>query len=69
MLIRPGMQRSIAMSERFLGRFIAGAFFVVVAAGSWDVWWHGAIGRDSFWEPPHLLLQAGVLAALIASIY
>lgn len=57
------------MSERFLGRFIASAFFVVVAAGSWDVWWHGAIGRDSFWEPPHLLLQAGVLAALIASIY
>ncbi|GEM_PF-6029276 len=25
------------MSERFLGRFIAGAFFAVVAAVSWDV--------------------------------
>ena len=52
-----------------LARFVAGALFIVVAAGSWDVWWHGAVGRDSFWEPPHILLQAGVVATLIAGAY
>ncbi len=43
--------------------------YVVVAAGAWDVWWHGAVGRDSFWEPPHVLLQAGVLAALASAVW
>ncbi len=62
---RPGRILSIHL----LPRVVAGALFVVVAAGAWDVWWHGAVGRDSFWEPPHILLQAGVLAALAASAY
>lgn len=47
-------------------RFIFAALFIVVAAGSWDVWWHGAFGRDSFIEPPHLLLYAASAAALVA---
>lgn len=51
-----------------LSRFIVSAMYVVVAAGAWDVWWHGAIGRDSFWEPPHLLLQAGVVATLATAV-
>lgn len=37
---------------------------IAVLAGTWDVWWHAAIGRNSFWEPPHLLLYASVLAAI-----
>ena len=56
-------------SPHLLARYVAGALFVVVAAGSWDVWWHGAVGRDSFWEPPHILLQVGVLGTLIGAAY
>lgn len=52
-----------------LPRLLAGALFVVLAAGSWDIWWHAAIGRDSFWEPPHILLQAGVLVIIAAAAY
>jgi hypothetical protein len=34
--------------------------------GAWDVSWHRSIGRDSFWTPAHLMIQAcGVLAAVI----
>lgn len=27
----------------------------------WDISWHMTIGRDSFWTPAHLLIQAGGL--------
>src|SRR4051794_19027538 len=29
----------------------------------WDIRWHGAVGRDSFWTAPHLLIYSGVLLA------
>lgn len=34
--------------------------------GAWDVSWHRSIGRDSFWTPAHLMIQAcGVIAAIV----
>jgi hypothetical protein len=34
--------------------------------GAWDVAWHRSIGRDTFWTPAHLAIQAcGVIAAII----
>ncbi len=34
--------------------------------GAWDVAWHRSIGRDSFWTPAHLAIQAcGLLAAVV----
>jgi hypothetical protein len=34
--------------------------------GAWDVSWHRSIGRDTFWTPAHLAIQAcGVLAGII----
>ncbi|MEO7028559.1 MAG: hypothetical protein ABI147_04070 [Acidobacteriaceae bacterium] len=34
--------------------------------GAWDVAWHRSIGRDSFWTPAHLAIQAcGLLAAIV----
>lgn len=44
------------------------ALFVAVLAGSWDAWWHGAVGRDSLWIPPHLLLYATILGAILAGV-
>jgi hypothetical protein len=35
----------------------------------WDISWHMTIGRDSFWTPAHLLIQAGGLIAGISSGY
>src|SRR3989344_4396062 len=52
-----------------LGRVLAILLFVAVLAGTWDAWWHGAIGRDSFWEPPHILLYSSILLAVILGIY
>ena len=48
---------------------------VVIAAVSvmigvyWDISWHMSIGRDSFWTPAHLLIQAGGLVAGLTSGY
>ena len=34
--------------------------------GAWDVAWHRSIGRDTFWTPAHIAIQAcGVMAAII----
>lgn len=50
-------------------RLITAALFTAVLAGVWDVWWHGALGRESFWSPPHLLLYTSVLTAIGTGIY
>jgi hypothetical protein len=36
-----------------------------VVGGLWDISWHETVGRDSFWTPAHLLIQAcGILSGL-----
>ena len=35
----------------------------------WDISWHMSIGRDTFWTPAHLLIQAGGLLAGFSSGY
>lgn len=52
-----------------LSRAIAAALSISVMAGTWDVWWHGAVGRDTFWEPPHLLLYSSAITAIGMSMY
>jgi hypothetical protein len=45
-----------------------GALAVTSASlgGAWDVAWHRSIGRDTFWTPAHLAIQAcGLMAAII----
>ena len=51
------------------GRLIAAALFTAVLAGTWDAWWHGALGRESFWSPPHLLLYSSVIIAVVLGLY
>jgi hypothetical protein len=35
----------------------------------WDIRWHGAVGRDSFWTAPHVLIYSGVaLAGLLCVV-
>src|SRR5207237_7076746 len=45
-----------------------GALCVMVGV-YWDISWHMSIGRDSFWTPAHLLIQAGGLIAGLSSGY
>jgi len=54
---------------------LVGLLFSIFAMGlgtAWDIHWHSAVGRDSFWIPPHILVYsgaatAGVLAAATLS--
>jgi hypothetical protein len=39
----------------------------VMAGVYWDISWHMSIGRDTFWTPAHLLIQAGGLTAGLSS--
>jgi len=63
------MERKSELPTRSLiVRVIAVALFVAVLAGTWDAWWHGAIGRDSIFELPHLLLYSAVITAIVSGI-
>jgi hypothetical protein len=37
--------------------------------GAWDVAWHRSIGRDTFWTPAHLAIQACAVLAAIVGIW
>src|SRR3990167_433191 len=56
-------------SRSTLIRLITISLFSAVLAGTWDVWWHGALGRETFWSPPHLLLYASVIVAIATGFY
>lgn len=47
---------------------VFGALCVMIGV-YWDISWHMSIGRDSFWTPAHLLIQAGGLIAGLTSGY
>lgn len=52
-----------------LARWMAALLFVAVLAGEWDVWWHVTVGRDAFFEPPHIMLYGSLLLAMALGIF
>ncbi|HEV8601059.1 MAG TPA: hypothetical protein VGQ87_00475, partial [Patescibacteria group bacterium] len=38
-------------------------------SGAWDVWWHRARGRDSLFEPPHILMYSLATIGVCLGIY
>jgi len=50
--------------ETFVWRAIAAPLILTGVGGAWDVWWHRMVGRDSFWEPPHIMIYGGVMLAV-----
>ncbi len=57
---------SLALGRAALWVLIAAK--VVTSWGvQWDIQWHVAIGRDSFWIAPHLMTYAGVTAMVLVS--
>src|ERR1700744_2314363 len=45
------------------------AALCVMVGVYWDISWHMTIGRDTFWTPAHLVIQAGGLIAGLTSGY
>ena len=41
----------------------------VVVGSLWDISWHISIGRDTFWTPPHLLIQLCAAIGGLTAIY
>lgn len=60
-------QRKI--SEKLFARTIACSIIVAITSLMWDAWWHIAVGRDTFWEPPHIFLYTAVTTAIVIGIY
>lgn len=56
------------INSLILARVVAISLCGGVTALVWDAWWHIAVGRDTFWEPPHLVLYSSVIVALLAGL-
>jgi hypothetical protein len=57
------------MKTAWLAYTVAAAAACVMVGVYWDISWHMSIGRDTFWTPAHLLIQAGGLVAGTSSGY
>ena len=61
-----GVAPASAVWHAYTAAFAAACVMIGVY---WDISWHMSIGRDTFWTPAHLLIQAGGLTAGISSGY
>jgi hypothetical protein len=61
--------QATAVSSRWHAYTAVFAAACVMIGVYWDISWHMSIGRDSFWTPAHLLIQAGGLIAGVSSGY
>ena len=60
---------STTIADAWHAQAVVFAAACVMVGVYWDISWHMTIGRDSFWTPAHLLIQAGGLIAGISSGY
>jgi len=49
--------------------FMVAGITITLVGGTWDFAWHMSIGRDTFWTPPHILVQMGGVLVGIACVY
>src|SRR5512132_1804353 len=61
-----GLESASTLWHAYTAAFAAAC---VMIGAYWDISWHMSIGRDTFWTPAHLLIQAGGLIAGISSGY
>ena len=59
----------LRIHKQWLAHFICAMLGTASIAGAWDVWWHMLRIRDTFWEPPHILLYSSIALAIIGSVY
>jgi hypothetical protein len=62
-------KQTAAVSRLWHAYTLVFAAACVMVGVYWDISWHMSIGRDTFWTPAHLLIQAGGLIAGISSGY
>jgi hypothetical protein len=60
----PATSAELAAAHAYACAFAA---LCVMVGVYWDISWHMSIGRDSFWTPAHLVIQAGGLIAGLSS--
>jgi hypothetical protein len=58
--------RSLNPIPALLLTIAAAGGFLSIAGGYWDIAWHAGRGRESFWQPPHLLIYGGILSTMLA---
>jgi len=56
---RPTESVAAATGTPWYCRAVVFAAFCILAGIVWDISWHSAIGRDSFWTPAHICIHVG----------
>lgn len=66
--LRKNKKLSVATEMKFTKLMIVIVWAALLAA-SWDVWWHRAVGRDSFWELPHMFMYSFATLGILWGLY
>lgn len=49
--------------------FLLAAVTAMLGGLIWDIAWDASVGKDSFWSPPHLLLNTGSFLAWLTAVW
>ena len=61
--------RGYLADTTFVWRSICASLVVAAFGGAWDIWWHRFVGRDTFFEPPHIMLYSGITIAVAIGFF
>src|SRR5258708_531210 len=68
-LSKPRKNQITAKNEPVFLKVLIGLVALGEMSVAWDMWWHGAIGRDNFFIAPHLLLYSSAAIGVILAFY
>lgn len=54
--------------RRITGWLLVGSLLAGELGAPWDGVWHGAVGRDWFWTPPHILIYSAVASGGLVAL-
>ena len=63
------MKKLSSQAEVRLTRVLCTTLFLAVASTAVDIWWHGTIGRESLFIPPHIALYTTVGVSVILGLF
>jgi hypothetical protein len=68
-LPRSSGQQLNKISELKLLKLMIVFVMLSIFGTGWDIWWHRAIGRDTFWELPHMMLYSFAILSILVGLY
>ncbi len=68
-LPKPTKNKITPKTEPVYTKAMISLWMIALLSATWDFWWHRAVGRDSFWVMPHILLYLSIISGIVLCFY